>query len=102
MRREEKPVTAKPKPKQKQETSSHGNQGKSNSSTIRYRDIKCFKCQGRDHIASQCPNKRVMVLRDDGEIESEDEDETKSMPPLEEWMVRNMLPKVKCWLIREL
>ena len=39
------------------------------------RDIKCFKCQGRGHIASQCPNRRVMVVRSNGEIESEDEQE---------------------------
>nr|KYP36429.1 hypothetical protein KK1_042449 [Cajanus cajan] len=26
-------------------------------------DIKCFKCLGRGHIASQCPNKKVMILR---------------------------------------
>ena len=70
----------KPKTEQKQEVTSHGNQGKSDSSTSRNRDIKCFKCQGRGHIASQCPNKRVMVLRDDGEIETEDEDDTDPMP----------------------
>uniref|UniRef100_A0A151UF34 Retrovirus-related Pol polyprotein from transposon 17.6 n=1 Tax=Cajanus cajan TaxID=3821 RepID=A0A151UF34_CAJCA len=26
-------------------------------------EIKCFKCLGRGHIASQCPNKKVMILR---------------------------------------
>nr|KYP31626.1 hypothetical protein KK1_047958 [Cajanus cajan] len=26
-------------------------------------DIKCFKCLGRGHIASQCPTKKVMILR---------------------------------------
>nr|KYP48770.1 hypothetical protein KK1_029493 [Cajanus cajan] len=26
-------------------------------------DIKCFKCLGRGHIASQCPKKKVMILR---------------------------------------
>ncbi|KAL6991740.1 hypothetical protein U1Q18_009851 [Sarracenia purpurea var. burkii] len=29
--------------------------------------------KGRGHIASQCPNKRVMVIRENGEFESEDE-----------------------------
>ena len=38
------------------------------------RDIKCFKCLGRGHIASQCPNKRTMVAREHGEIETASED----------------------------
>ncbi|XP_016755233.1 uncharacterized protein [Gossypium hirsutum] len=45
------------------------------SSTARSRDIKCFKCLGRGHIASQCPNRRTMVIRADGEIETKDEEE---------------------------
>jgi len=73
-KREEKPI-----PKQKievrQETTSQGNQGKFDPATSRNRDIKCFKCQGRGHIASQCPNKRIMVIRDNGEIETDDETE---------------------------
>ena len=40
---------------------------------------------GAGHIASQCPNKRAMVLRDDGEIEIEGEDDdNESMSPLED------------------
>ncbi|RDY12111.1 hypothetical protein CR513_03136, partial [Mucuna pruriens] len=39
--------------------------------TPRTSDIKCFKCLGKRHIASQCPNKRAMILRDDGDIESD-------------------------------
>ena len=35
------------------------------------------------HIVSQCPTKKVMILRDNGEIESNDEDDIESMPPLE-------------------
>ena len=27
------------------------------------RDIQCFKCLGRGHIASQCLNKRTMILK---------------------------------------
>ncbi|PPD69329.1 hypothetical protein GOBAR_DD33791 [Gossypium barbadense] len=45
------------------------------SSSNRSRDIKCFKCFGRGHIASQCPNQNTMILHADGEIETEDEEE---------------------------
>ncbi|GKV11343.1 hypothetical protein SLEP1_g22607 [Rubroshorea leprosula] len=50
----------------------------------RNRDIKCFRCLGRGHIASQCPNKHTMILREDGEIETEGESDDESMPPLED------------------
>uniref|UniRef100_A0A6I9QL81 Uncharacterized protein LOC105037582 n=1 Tax=Elaeis guineensis var. tenera TaxID=51953 RepID=A0A6I9QL81_ELAGV len=40
----------------------------------RSRDIKCFKCLGYGHIASECPNKRVIFIwESQEEIESEDE-----------------------------
>lgn len=32
----------------------------------------CYKCQGRGHSASECPNKKVIVLKDNEEIETED------------------------------
>ena len=35
------------------------------------RDIQCFKCLGRGHFASQCPNNRVMVIREHCAIETE-------------------------------
>ena len=35
-------------------------------------------CLGKGHIASQCPNRRVMLTRDNGEVGSESEE----MPPL--------------------
>ena len=62
-------------------------QGNTKSTASRNRDIKCFKCHGRGHIASQCPNKRVMVINAQGEIESEDkqeDEEADDMPPLED------------------
>ncbi|WP_198155471.1 zinc finger CCHC domain-containing protein [Candidatus Burkholderia verschuerenii] len=47
------------------------------------REITCFKCQGKGHYMSDCPNNMVMVMRD-GEIvsESDNEDEYKGMPTL--------------------
>ncbi|XP_048235646.1 uncharacterized protein LOC125371163 [Ricinus communis] len=50
------------------------------------KNIKCFKCLGRGHIASQCPNKRAMVARDHGEIEtaSEESDNDDEIPQLED------------------
>jgi len=42
----------------------------SSSTTSRHRNIKCFKCLGKGHIASQCPNKKTMILRENGEVSS--------------------------------
>ena len=47
------------------------------SQLSRNREVKCFKCLGRRHIASQCPNKRTMILREDGEVETEGESDEK-------------------------
>jgi hypothetical protein len=41
--------------------------GNTEASSSKTRDIKCFKCQGRGHITSQCVNKRVMVINAQGE-----------------------------------
>ncbi|RDX72683.1 hypothetical protein CR513_47792, partial [Mucuna pruriens] len=39
--------------------------------SYRSHDIKCFRCQGVEYIASQCPNKKLMIMMDNGEVESE-------------------------------
>ncbi|KAL4308046.1 hypothetical protein GQ457_01G018940 [Hibiscus cannabinus] len=57
--------------------------GKSPTIHLRSRDVQCFKCLGRGHIASQCPNRNTMLLRDDGEIET-DQDEDDDVPIQEE------------------
>nr|XP_027062889.1 uncharacterized protein LOC113689296 [Coffea arabica] len=49
----------------------------------RARDTRCFKCQGKGHIASQCPNQKTMIMMQNDEIVSEDEAEYEGMPPLE-------------------
>ena len=92
-KKEEKPPNGKPKTKLKQEGNNQGNQGRPDSFTTRNRDIMCFKCQGRGHIASQCPNKRVMVMRDNGEIETNNESDCISMTSLddEEYVVQGEL-----------
>ena len=63
---------------------SQGNQGKFDSFTNQNRDINCFKCQGMGHIASQCLNKRFMVMQDNGEIETDHESDCDSRPSLED------------------
>ena len=37
----------------------------------RSNEIKCFKCLGRGHIALECPTKKTMLLKEDGELTSE-------------------------------
>ncbi|KAL4368368.1 hypothetical protein GQ457_05G022480 [Hibiscus cannabinus] len=49
--------------------------GKQTVTPSRNRDIQCFKCLGRGHIASQCPNRHTMVIRESGEIETDSEKE---------------------------
>ncbi|KAL4360776.1 hypothetical protein GQ457_04G020030 [Hibiscus cannabinus] len=44
------------------------------------RDIQCFKCLGRGHVASQCPNRRTMLMLESGKIESESEEDEQEFP----------------------
>ena len=54
----------------KEEGVHDAHKGKFDSQPSRNREVKCFKYLGTRHIASQCPNKRTMILREDGEVET--------------------------------
>ncbi|KAL4369237.1 hypothetical protein GQ457_05G022300 [Hibiscus cannabinus] len=49
--------------------------GKQVAAQERSRDIQCFKCLDRGHLASQCPNRRIVFLKENGEIDSDSEKE---------------------------
>ncbi|KAJ4715133.1 Mutant gag-pol polyprotein [Melia azedarach] len=75
-------ATSKTKEKPKQKDSIIVSKGKTETKTLsKSHEVKCFRCQGLGHIASQCPNKRVMIVLENGEIESANSSEDK-MPPL--------------------
>ena len=50
-----------PKPRLPRARTKH--KGKFETQVNRNRDIKCFKCLGLGHIASQCPNKYRTKMR---------------------------------------
>jgi hypothetical protein len=59
--------------------------GKSKTQPKRTHDVKCFRCQGHGHYASECPNKRIIMIRDNGDMESEsDTSDCEGMPPLKD------------------
>jgi hypothetical protein len=59
------------------------NKGKTDSQT-RNHDIMFCCCLGVGHIASQCPNKRTMIARVDGKVETKSEGDDDQMPPPED------------------
>jgi len=44
-------------------------------STGRTRDIQCHRCKGFGHMIRDCPNKRTLLIRDNGEYSSESDSE---------------------------
>nr|KYP31820.1 hypothetical protein KK1_047675 [Cajanus cajan] len=63
-----------PKEEKEKEKSSFKAPSKESKSS----EIKCFKCLGRGHIASQCPTKKTMVLKSQDHYSSLDEDTSSS------------------------
>ncbi|XP_050877391.1 uncharacterized protein LOC127081153 [Lathyrus oleraceus] len=66
------------------------------SSVSTNKSVKCFKCQGQGHIASQCPTKRTMLMEENEEIVEEedgdyDEEFEEEIPSGDLLMVRRML-----------
>jgi hypothetical protein len=55
------------KDKEAAQASFKNSNGNSNSTTTS-REIKCFKCLGKRHFVSQCPNKRVITAKENGEV----------------------------------
>jgi hypothetical protein len=54
---------------------------KNNIQSKHKREFKCFSCQALDHYALECQCKTIMILRNDGEVESaSDEFECESTP----------------------
>jgi hypothetical protein len=43
--------------------------------TGRTRDIQCHRCRGFGHVIRDCPNKRTLLIHDDGEYSSASDSE---------------------------
>ena len=76
-------LKSKTEPPRRREEVPSVNKGKTESQTHN-RDIRCFRCLGVGHIASQCLNKRTMIARVDGKVETESESDADQMPILED------------------
>ena len=65
-------VQTKSEPLKKKEDVPDVGKGKLDFQTSKSSEVRCFKCLGRRHIASQCPNQHVMILREDEGFESKE------------------------------
>nr|KYP60414.1 hypothetical protein KK1_022819 [Cajanus cajan] len=55
--------SSQPYPKEEKRLRKRSSSFKALSKESKSSEIKCFKCLGRGHIASQCPTKKTMVLK---------------------------------------
>nr|KYP30990.1 hypothetical protein KK1_049336 [Cajanus cajan] len=62
-----------PKEEKEKEKEKEKSSFKASSKDTKTSDIKCFKCLGRGHIASQCPTKKTMILKGQDHYSSLDE-----------------------------
>ena len=73
-----------------------GIQTNPSQSTSTNKSVKCFKCQGQGHIASQCPTKRTMMIEENEYVEVENhdgyvEEEAEEIPSGDFFMIRRFL-----------
>ena len=73
-----------------------GIQTNPSQSTSTNKSVKCFKCQGQGHIASQCPTKRTMMIEENEHVEVENhdgyvEEEAEEIPSGDFFMIRRFL-----------
>jgi len=77
------PFKAEP-PKAKVDVST-GNKGKSETQPKCTCDVKYFRCPSHGYYALECPNKIIMMIRDNGDIKYEiNKSNREGMPPLED------------------
>lgn len=84
MKETEQAMVIKPNTKVNQAYFSQQGQGKSDYSNSHNGDVKCFKYQGRGYIVTHSLNKHILILHDDGEYETEEENEEEAMLPMED------------------
>lgn len=66
------------------------------SSSTRTRDLKWYKCHGFGHYASECVNRTVMIFKENGEVESEDEPESEAVQDTEEYEAKPVCGSFWC------
>ncbi|RDX82453.1 hypothetical protein CR513_36755, partial [Mucuna pruriens] len=68
----------------KEVVGSHSKKNQIEVNPLKNRNIKCFKCFGRGYVFSQYPNKRTMIIKDNGEVKIEEESDNDLMSSLKD------------------